>query len=311
MLSGRADVKQLVEFDVEDCFLNTPRELVMLSLQFWLTYPFKRRRTLQCFAISKDCKAEDHVGKPCSQHFWDLPVVVVRATVEWELTYNSCFEVADGAGNCRVLEQVKGLPIGGHLSAALVELVALYREYSQPWPTVLGPHLTARYRDNFFVAVTSEDDCPMETTAMALSDLLQMPVKPERRGGVMRCLELRLHFQEGRPVRSLLAFRTDKDRQGESNDVQAWPQREDPRIRSVLPGLLSGLAAKLRFYTSPGVDGYSATIRAMYTFVKAKRYPSRWWRRPFALALLRVGAHPACLPRPLQQALGQCVDKNK
>ena len=123
----------------------------------------------------------------------------------------------------------------------------------------------------------------------------------------MRCLELRLSFAPGLPVRCLLAFRTDANRQGESGDVEAWPCREDPRIRMVLPGLLMGLAAKLRFYSSPALGGYTATIRAMYSFIKRKLYPSDWWLRPFALALLRVGALPACLPPPLRGALGMAV----
>ena len=72
----------------------------------------------------------------------------------------------------------------------------------------------------------------------------------------------------------------------------------------VLPGLLTGLAAKLRFYSAPGVRGYGATVRAMYLFVKGKKYPSKMWRRPFALALVRVGARAGVLPRPLRKALG-------
>ena len=101
----------------------------------------------------------------------------------------------------------------------------------------------------------------------------------------------------------MLAFRTDADRQGESGDVESWPHRDDPRLPSVLPGLLTGLAAKLRFYTAPGVRGYAATVRAMVQFVRRKNYPSKSWLRPFALALLRVGARYAVLPRALRRVL--------
>ena len=301
LLSERQDLAELLEFDVEDCFLNTPRELVLQALHYWLSFPFSRRR-LQYFAISKDSKREDHVGRPCSPHYWELPADVVSATVEWELLHNSIFVVADGVAE-RKLRQTKGLPIGGHLSAALVELVTLFREHTaDPWPSTLSQDPSCRYRDNFFVAVDTPIACPLDVTAQELTELLRMPVKAVARGPTARLLEVRLTLARSSKVRSLLAFRTDPDRQGESGDVDSWPAADDPRARMLLPGLLAGLAGKLRFYTVAGVRGYTATIRAMYAFVARKRYPSGWWLRPFALQLMRSGAHIACLPRRLRVA---------
>ena len=295
---------ELLEFDVEDCFLNTPRPLVLQALTYWMGYSYRRRRGIQSFAISKDSKAADHIGVAVGPHHWNLSAATVLASVQWEMDHNSDFEVLGAAGLMVVLRQALGLPIGGHLSAALVELVALHREHTQPWPEVLGQSLSCRYRDNFFVAVAASEVCPLEQTAQALSDLLQMPVKAVSRSSVMRCLEVRISLEPGKAAKSVLAFRTDSDRQGESGDIESWPSREDPRLPMVLPGLLTGLAAKLRFYSAPGVRGYGATVRAMYIFVKAKKYPSTMWLRPFALALVRVGAHPGVLPRPLRRVLG-------
>ena len=63
-------------------------------------------------------------------HHWNLSAATVLATVEWELDHNSDFEVLGPTGSMAVLRQALGLPIGGHLSAALVELVALHREHT-------------------------------------------------------------------------------------------------------------------------------------------------------------------------------------
>ena len=61
------------------------------------------------------------------------------------------FEVSSGLGAERwVLKQVAGLPMGGHLPAAMVELVALHREFLRPWPGRLLGFPTFRYWDNFF-----------------------------------------------------------------------------------------------------------------------------------------------------------------
>jgi hypothetical protein len=303
-LPKHPSLAQLVEFDVEDCFLNTPRPLVMEALRYWAEFPYCRRRGAMCFSISKDGKRADHVGIAAGPHHWTLKIATVRAVVEWEMLHNSNFQVIGADGGVVRLRQGIGLPIGGHLSAALVELVALHREHTQPWPPMLAGLLSCRYRDNFFVAVASADCCPMEDTAKALTALLSMPVKPVSRSAVMRCLEVRISLEPRTAPKSVLAFRTDADRQGESGDIESWPHRDDPRLPMILSGLLTGLAAKLRFYTAPGVRGYAATIREMFRFVQRKNYPTSSWLRPFALALLRVGARPEVLPRVLRRVLG-------
>ena len=286
LLAGQSNLSQLVEFDVEDCFLNTPRELVIPALRFWTEFQFKRGRPARFFAISKDSKNEDYLGRPCSTHFWELSSDTVIACVEWELEHNSFFEVRGEDGGSVVLKQEKGLPIGGHLSAALVELVALHRELLQPNPACLSNTLSARYRDNFFLAISSGNECPMNETAAQLSHLLSMPVKPVGSASRARFLETFISF-DGNSTRCTLGFRTDSDRQGESGDVDSWPPTFDPRTKMLLPALIMGVVSKLRFYAAPEVGGFTATIRRIYRFLKARGYPTRWWLRPLAIACTR------------------------
>ena len=97
--------------------------------------------------------------------------------VEWELTNNDLFETSNGmADGWWVFRQVLGLPMGGHLSAALVELVALHREYTRPWPQCLSGVTTSRYRDNFFAMLQLP---AVEADLLALAEdltlLLGMP----------------------------------------------------------------------------------------------------------------------------------------
>ena len=108
LLAKQTGLTHLVEFDVEDCFLNTPRELVIPALRFWTDFRFTRGRSARYFSISKDSKDEDHVGRPCSAHFWEVSVEMVLAVVEWELEHNACFEVQDESGDLVVLRQDKG-----------------------------------------------------------------------------------------------------------------------------------------------------------------------------------------------------------
>ena len=201
-----------------------------------------------------------------------------------------------------MLAQWKDLPIGGHLSAAYVELVALRRELQCEWPSALTGLPTARYRDNFFVVMPAgRAEEEHRATAMELSALLLMPVVFERAGRVARCLELRLSWAEEDRVKAHLAYRTDADRQGESGDVRTWPEWSDPRTPALLRGLLAGLASKLVRYSAAGVGGFPSSIRAAVQFLRRRGYPSR--RRPFAAELVRHGAPAGCLPKNLRAAL--------
>ena len=192
-----------------------------------------------------------------------------------------------------VLQQHRGLPVGGHLSASLVELV----EFTCDWPFSLQHRATARYRDNFFIT-TRENDETAIYPAMAndLTTLLAMPVKLENVGSHVRCLELRLKFSLGLPVNVTIVFRTDDDRQGEDHTVTSWTPKSDPRIHLVLPSL----ASKIRLYHMPGTR--AAILRAT-AFVRSRGYPMRWWARYWALALVRQGAVVHCLPDLLRRVL--------
>ena len=99
----------------------------------------------------------------------------------------------------------------------------------------------------------------------------------------------------------MLAYRTDEDRQRESGDVVSWPQRDDPGTKTLLGSLLSGLAAKTRFYCHPKLGGFTATLRSMCRFIVARGYPRGWWTHEFALQLLRNGVPFGCLPRQLRE----------
>ena len=292
------------EYDVADCFLNTPRDEVLDSIRFWTDIAAQQSRRQPCYAIAKDGKKGDHRGRPSSIHYWCITSEQLLLACEWELDNNDTFEAQNDDGSIVVLRQRKGLPIGGHLSAAFVELVALRREYQCHWPAMFSNLPTARYRDNFFVVLPDEpSDADRRDVARALSALLLMPVGFERGGRVARCLELRIDWTGESKLKATLAYRTDKDRQGESGDVRTWPEWRDPRTSTVLHGLLAGLAAKLRNYSDPSVGGFAASLRCAVQFLRNRQYPTKRWLRPFALELSRHGVPYTMLPRALRKVL--------
>ena len=130
-----------------------------------------------------------------------------------------------------------------------------------------------------------------------------MPVKLEGWGCCRRMLEVRVEAGASGAVRSVLAFRDDADRQGESGDVTSWPPRRDPRIKPLLGSLpRHGLAAKIRLYHADGVPGLCASWRLALQFLRRRGYPTKWWLRPLALPALRQGMPAGVLPRLLRCA---------
>ena len=108
-------------------------------------------------------------------------------------------------------------------------------------------------------------------------------------------------------MRAVLAYRTDPDRQGESSDVQTWPEWDDPRTPGLLYGLLAGLAAKLCHYAVPQIPGLTASIRQGVAFLRARACPTKKWLRPFALQSMRHGAPVGCMPKCLRRTVSSGV----
>ena len=57
------------EYDVADCFLNTPRNEVLDATRFWDALTTHHSRRQSCYAIAKDGKKGDHRGHPSSIHY--------------------------------------------------------------------------------------------------------------------------------------------------------------------------------------------------------------------------------------------------
>ena len=282
------------EYDVNDCFLNTPpRHEVLGCSRFWIDATAAHSRRQPCFALSKDGKKGDHRGRPCSVHYWEITCEQLMLAFEWELEHNNTFQVQSGDGVV-VLQQRKGLPIGGHLSAAFVELFALRHECVRLWPPVLMHCPTTRYHDNFFVVLLNE---PVQAQRQATAAALSMPVAFERGGRIVRCLELRISWLNAEKVQAVLAYRTDADRQGESHDVRTWPEWHDPRTWLVLHGLGSAswlnheacdVLARERWGTS-GLTPTSATVLA------CSQLPNKGLAAPFCIAAVTPGRALCCL----------------
>ena len=56
------------EYDVADCFLNTPRNEVLESVRFLTSVAARCSRRQSCFAFAKDGKKGDHHDRPSSIH---------------------------------------------------------------------------------------------------------------------------------------------------------------------------------------------------------------------------------------------------
>ena len=71
-------------YDVNDCFLNTPRNEVLDSARFWMAVTAEKSRRQPCFATSKDGKKGDHRGRPSSVHYWEITCAQLLHAFDWE-----------------------------------------------------------------------------------------------------------------------------------------------------------------------------------------------------------------------------------
>ena len=99
--SHRSGLRFFAEWDVSDCFLNTPRAEVLPAISFWLSRATRRGQTF--FSVSKDSPRSDYVDKSTSPHFWTFSGDELMVVVRWELDHNDLFEVSNGTGGERLV----------------------------------------------------------------------------------------------------------------------------------------------------------------------------------------------------------------
>ena len=118
-------------------------------MEYWLHKTQQCTRAQPCFTICKDGKAGDHRGRPASIHFWSDAAEQLFAACVRDLNNNDLSEEQAGA-DWVVLQRRKGFSIGGHLSAAYVELVAPQHKHLCEWPSTLDSNeISVRFRRVF------------------------------------------------------------------------------------------------------------------------------------------------------------------
>ena len=116
-LAKQPDTAAVAEFDVEDCFLNTPRDEVLQMVDFCRSCYLAVRAASCTFRSARTTKLPTAYRMRRSYSTdWDVSSDLIAAIVRWEFT-----EKAVSNGRLVVLMPHRGLPIGGHLSAALGE----------------------------------------------------------------------------------------------------------------------------------------------------------------------------------------------
>ena len=113
-------------------------------------------------------------GTSCSGHFCGVSAEIVRAVVHRELTQKATSAVNIWDIERAILRQHSRLPIEGHLSAALVGLVAQWREYTTIWRLPVHKRVTAWYCNNF--AVFAFCKCSLHLPNSGVSDKVNLTV---------------------------------------------------------------------------------------------------------------------------------------
>ena len=154
----------LVEKDMADMFWEIPLEQVVLSLEWALASLAKKRRsTSLTFAVSKADKHLDHIGSAASNAFLNVTQDLVTRFVRFD-TYDNVLFVA---GPVILRQGLRGVPIGGFISAQLAEIWAIWREVTalhgeQVPQTIQDIHSAIRQPPRDFVDSPKPADLPLE-----------------------------------------------------------------------------------------------------------------------------------------------------
>ena len=151
------------ESDIKDFFPSLNRSATPKAVDAIHTLMIqklnKRVNKNECmwFALHKEHKKLDRVGTGSREHFHNVPYAALQEFLEYELHHIALFCI----GNT-ILEQIRGVAIGGTCSAQLSSICTMVQEhrfYSKPWsaqkslinqhfPVHMVPTRPFRFRDN-------------------------------------------------------------------------------------------------------------------------------------------------------------------
>ena len=141
-----------MELDIKDMFPSINKTALREALTYiykkFILFRNKRVRTEIIFSIHKKYRALDEMRSSLHKEFYQFSWSEVLISVLWDLQCNNMFYCRD-----KLFFQMKGVPIGGPMSAQLASLYCIACEYVQ---LSKGLHTISfykiiRFRDNIIL----------------------------------------------------------------------------------------------------------------------------------------------------------------
>ena len=289
------------ELDIKDFFPSLNRTATLKAvdaLHALLVQKLNKRVKKQegmWFALHKEHKKLDRVGQGSKEQFHNVPYAALREFLEYELHHNALFCV----GNT-ILEQIKGVAIGGTCSAQLSSIFTMVQEhrfYSKPWtaqkslinqhfPVHMVPTRPFRFRDN----LVGQGFALQHLSAVQsfFEKLYTLKLQEEGVGTHLPTLEAVLHTHplSGHIDISLKNKLQDQQTLSPGQQLIRYPDAHSPNARATLQSLIPALAKKCVQYSSTG-DLFADNATTVHRELTAKGYPRSWWENKFKLHLLQ------------------------
>ena len=239
----------------------------------------------------------DRIGTGSRDQFENFSFEQVYEYVKWELEENCLFTASN-----RIYRQIRGVAIGGALSAQLSCLYCVNKEHAfysqtasqmrtqitQHIPPSLLPHHPFRFRDNLVGVARGRPKLPK---VQALFERIYgLKLQEEGHGLNLQTLESHLTIDPHTGHISVAL----KDKISYHHNPEPtrlyvrYPDVYSPNAQNVLRSLIPALALKCTYYQTDWdslQQNCLQTIQELHT----KGYLGRWWEGSFKTSLIRFG----------------------
>lgn len=188
----------------------------------------------------------DRMGTASGQWSWNVPLEALEAYIQFDLWQNCMFV----AGSF-ILSQLKGIPMGGPISAQLASLYLMSKEminvniilYSQQY-------ILSRYRDNIYIfgdAYALAVD--LEHIVTCFEGIYDMPLQVEQFDSRAEVLEVVVNLDRANLSLHLKPRTFDLNTLNPTGIVR-WPDYWSPNSAPVWTTLVMGLLCKATFWAA-------------------------------------------------------------
>ena len=280
-----------MELDIKDMFPSIDKLALLEAIKFihqkFVHHKNKRVHSELIFSIHKKYRSLDELRRSLHPDYFQFSWSEVLIFVLWDLQCNNMFYCQN-----KLFFQLKGVPIGGTMSAQLASLYCMACEYVQYYKGfhTMSFYKIVRFRDNIILFLLQ--DTSYQEIILFLSKIYNLQFTKESAGSSLLCLEfLVTNVYKGQMLTHVsLQWKGAQPLSVPRPEMhcERWVSPHSQNAKYICKVYLPSALKKCRTYAKSQED-FVSNVQGLKAQLLQAGYPRSWWTMVWAALHPRTG----------------------